>query len=61
MQMLNEIKTIEMKNIKQFHKKYWSKKPFSLSVVGNKNLISKERLNAFGKLSILSLEDIFGY
>jgi len=61
MQMLNEINGIKMKNIKQFHKKYWSKKPFSLSVVGNKNLISKERLNAYGKLSILSLEDIFGY
>lgn len=61
MQVLEEIPTIDMKDVVKFHKKYWSKSSFSLSVVGDKNKIDKASLKKYGDLKTLSLTEIFGY
>ena len=59
--MLKEISAVSMKDVAGFHKKYWANNTFAMSIVGDKAKLPASELEKYGKLKVLSLEDIFGY
>jgi predicted Zn-dependent peptidase len=48
-------------DVKNFHKNYVSGKPKIVLVLGDKNVLDKKALSAYGELKELSLKDVFGY
>jgi predicted Zn-dependent peptidase len=60
-EMLKEISAVSMKDVAGFHKKYWANNTFAMSIVGDKAKLPASELEKYGKLKVLSLEDIFGY
>jgi predicted Zn-dependent peptidase len=56
-----KIPSMNLSDVNAFHQKHLSAKPFNLFVVGSSNRIPKKKLAKYGKVKVLSLEDIFGY
>lgn len=48
-------------DIEDFHKKYIANQPHTILVMGNKNNLDLKALEKYGKISFLTLQDIFGY
>lgn len=56
-----EIDQISIQDINTFHQTYMANKKQKLLIIGNKDLVDLEGLKKYGKVTELSLEDIFGY
>lgn len=56
-----EVPTLTFADLKTFHGKEFSNKPFIYCVVGSQESVSKEELAKIGEVKTLSLSDIFGY
>ena len=56
-----KIPTMNLSDVNAFHQKHLSGKPFNLFIVGSSDRIPKKKLSKYGKVKVLSLEDIFGY
>ncbi len=52
---------ISFEDIKAFHHKIYSKKPFTYGIVASKKLINVAGLKKYGNVKELTLEEIFGY
>lgn len=50
-----------LQDVKNFHKTYVSGKPKIILVLGDKNVLDKKALAAYGEIKELSLKEIFGY
>src|SRR5690606_24275550 len=57
----NRIDKLSFKDLTDFHKTEFSKKPYSYCVLANEESISDEDLSKYGKVKKLTLEEIFGY
>ena len=55
------IDKISMKEVKDFHDKYLSKKPYTYVILASEKKLSKEELEKIGEFKKLSLEELFGY
>jgi predicted Zn-dependent peptidase len=56
-----DIGAISLEDIKKFHEKYMANQKQKLLIIGNKKLLDLEGLKKYGKVTELSLEQIFGY
>ena len=50
-----------MDQVKAFHDKYLSKKPYTYVILASEKKLSKEELQKIGELKKLTLEELFGY
>jgi len=55
------IDKISMDQVKAFHDKYLSKKPYTYVILASEKKLSKEELQKIGELKKLTLEELFGY
>ena len=55
------LNSYKLDDLKQFHSTYYSKKPFTITVLTDKSQVKPEQMNAFGKVKEVRLEEIFGY
>ena len=55
------VDNIKMEDVKNFHKSYFSDKPFTYAVVASEKKIDMEQMKKLGEVKKLSLEEIFGY
>lgn len=55
------IDKISYKDLDAFHKKYYSKKPFTYMMIGSKDKLNLKAIEQVGTIKELSLEEIFGY
>ena len=60
-QIYNEVKTMEIEDLLDFHKNYIKDKPHNILLIGDRNNIDFEDLKQYGKVQELSLETLFGY
>ena len=60
-QVYQNIDGITMKEIKNFHDKYLSKKPYTYVILASEKKLSKDELQKIGDFKKLSLEELFGY
>ena len=60
-QIYNEVKTMEIEDLLDFHKNYIKDKPHNILLIGDRNNIDFENLKQYGKVEELSLETLFGY
>ena len=60
-QVYQNIDGITMKEIKTFHDKYLSKKPYTYVILASEKKLSKDELQKIGDFKKLSLEELFGY
>ncbi len=56
-----EIANINMEKIRKFHEEKVSKQIYHLGVVGSRDKIKKSDLERYGKVTEVSLEELFGY
>jgi len=52
---------MDFAKLEEFHSKYVKGQPHTLLVLGSKDKISMDELSKLGKVTVLTLEDIFGY
>lgn len=52
---------LDFNTINAFHKDKISGKPYTLTVLGSKDKVSKDVLEAYGKVNTIGLKEIFGY
>lgn len=52
---------ITMSQVKAFHDKYLSKKPYTYVILASEKKLSKEELQKIGEFKKLTLEELFGY
>jgi len=52
---------ITMNQVKAFHDKYLSKKPYTYVILASEKKLSKEELQKIGEFKKLTLEELFGY
>ncbi|GJH41309.1 peptidase M16 [Capnocytophaga sp. HP1101] len=57
----DSVDNITMKDVKAFHDKYLSKKPYTYVILASEKNLSKEELQKIGEFKKLSLEELFGY
>jgi len=57
----NNIDKITMEQVKAFHDKYLSKKPYTYVILASEKKLPAVELRAIGKLKKLTLEELFGY
>ena len=60
-QVYQNVDGITMKEIKTFHDKYLSKKPYTYVILASEKKLSKDDLQKIGDFKKLSLEELFGY
>ena len=60
-QVYQNVDGITMKDIKAFHDKYLSKKPYTYVILASEKKLSKDDLQKIGNFKKLSLEELFGY
>jgi predicted Zn-dependent peptidase len=56
-----QVDKMTLNDIKKFHANHMAGKKWNCTVIGSKNKISMEVLKKYGKVTELSLKDIFGY
>ncbi len=59
--MYNEIPSLTLEDVVRFNNMYIKNTPKTYIVLGNKEQVNLKALEKYGKVQILSLEDIFGY
>lgn len=52
---------MRLNDIHKFQEEYVSKKPYTLLVLGSKDRVDMKKLNQYGKVTVLTLEEVFGY
>ena len=57
----NKLSSITMSDVAAFHKERVSGKPYTMAIVADRKLLSKEDLGRYGKVIELSIDDIFGF
>ncbi len=57
----NKIPTMTLSDIKEFHNQYYQNNKYTYLVIGDKSKLDFELLSKYGKLTELTLEEIFGY
>lgn len=57
----NQVDTITMNDVKNFHKNYFSGKPYTYALVASKDKLKMEDLKKIGEVKHISLEELFGY
>jgi predicted Zn-dependent peptidase len=57
----NNIPQLNMASVNNFHKNKMSNLPYILCVIGSKDKVNMNEMKAFGNITTLSLEQIFGY
>lgn len=55
------VDAIKMEDIKNFHQKQFSGKPYTYAIVASEKKVSMEDMQKLGEVKKLSLEEIFGY
>ena len=55
------VDNIKMQDVQQFHKNYFSQKPFSYAIVASEKKIDMTEMKKLGEVKKLSLEEIFGF
>ena len=55
------IDNVTMKDIKDFHDKYISKKPYTYVILASEKKLSEDELKKIGEFKKLTLEELFGY
>ena len=56
----NEVKTMDLEKLLEFHKKYIKNKPHNVLLIGNRNNIDFKNLEKYGSVKETSLETLFG-
>jgi predicted Zn-dependent peptidase len=56
-----DAKTLTFDSINKFHQDNLAKKPYTYLIVASNTKVKQEDMNKFGKVTTLSLEEIFGY
>ncbi len=59
--VFNQVEQLEFKDIETFHREKFTNKKYTLLVLGKKSNLDLETLSRFGKVSTLTLDEIFGY
>jgi predicted Zn-dependent peptidase len=59
--MYNRVDQLSFNDINNFHKQYYSFKPYTYSILADKNKVKTEDMQKLGNFKVLSLEEIFGY
>lgn len=57
----NKVPSLTINDVVNFNNKYIKNKPKTYIVLGNKDQVDLKKLEKFGKVQILTLEEIFGY
>lgn len=57
----SNINNFTLEDLKSFHTKYYSNKPFTYSILCDKNKINSSDLEKIGTVKNLSLDELFGY
>ncbi len=57
----NKIPSLTINDVVDFNNKFIKNKPKTYIVLGNKDQVDLKKLEKFGKVQILTLEEIFGY
>jgi predicted Zn-dependent peptidase len=60
-ELYNQLASIGIKDIEAFHKAHVAGKFHGIAIMADENLIKPKDLEKYGKVTQLSLEDIFGY
>jgi hypothetical protein len=61
MKMYAALPNLQMGDIVKFHQERVSGKPYTLAVVADRNRVTNSDLIRYGKVTELTLEQIFGY
>jgi len=56
-----EMPKLKLKDVENFHAAHFKDKAYTYCIMGSANKIKKEELEKYGKVTELSLEEIFGY
>jgi predicted Zn-dependent peptidase len=59
--MYNRVDQLGFNDINAFHKQYYSHKPYTYSILADKNKVKAEDMQKLGNFKVLTLEEIFGY
>lgn len=59
--IFEKVKPMTFDDVKKFQETYIKGKPITTLVLGDKNQIDQKALEKYGKLKVLSLQEIFGY
>jgi predicted Zn-dependent peptidase len=59
--LYEELKPLTFADIKTFHKAHVSGKPYTYCIIAAEKNVKMEDMQKFGKVTKLSLEEIFGY
>ncbi len=57
----DHVKNFKFENIKEFQEKYIKDKPKAILIVGSKDKIDLKKLEKYGKVTEMKIEDLFGY
>jgi zinc protease len=57
----DQVKNFNFENIKAFQEKYIKDKPKAILIVGSKDKIDLKKLEKYGKVTEMKIDDIFGY
>jgi predicted Zn-dependent peptidase len=59
--IFDKLPTLTFADIQKFHKEYIANQPYTILVMGNKKDIDMKALEKYGKVTFLTMQDIFGY
>ena len=57
----NEVKSMNLEKLLEFHEKYIKNKPHNVLLIGNRDNIDFKNLKKYGSVKEISLETLFGY
>ncbi|MEO6135031.1 MAG: insulinase family protein, partial [Ginsengibacter sp.] len=60
-QIYENVDKVTFNQVKEFHDKYLSHKPYTYAIVASKDKMKMEDLKKIGEVKTLSLEELFGY
>lgn len=60
-QIYNDVKNYNLKDVADFHKDNLKDKPFDMYVLASEERLKESQLSKYGKVTKLSLKEIFGY
>lgn len=59
--IFNKVQKMNFKDVWAFHKKYITKKPRNIAIIGDQNKINFDVLKKYGNIQTVTLKEIFGY
>lgn len=60
-QVWEAYKSISINDLKKFHEDFIKNKSYFITILGSKDKIDTKKLEKFGKVKVLTLEEVFGY